>query len=139
VLKAVIDTNVWISSLIQRGNPSKLLDIWTIEDSFAVYYPLQLIEELRSIPSKQRLASRIHSDDVHKLIAFIEDEAILAEPEHVEAISRDPNDDVFLACALFVGADVLVTGDKDLLVLGEYASIHIITPTRFLEMLARIR
>ena len=54
-------------------------------------------------------------------------------------ISRDPKDDVFLACALASRSDFLITGDDDLLVLGEYYGTDIVTPSRFLEILASDR
>jgi predicted nucleic acid-binding protein len=46
---------------------------------------------------------------------------------------RDPNDDMFLECALRTKADVLVAGDKDLLVLGTYKGTRILTPAQYLE------
>ena len=50
-------------------------------------------------------------------------------------VSRDPTDDVILGTAVAAGADLLVTGDKDLLVLKHFESIPIITPT---DCLARL-
>jgi predicted nucleic acid-binding protein len=49
-------------------------------------------------------------------------------------ICRDPKDDMFLECAALAGADVLVTGDKDLLSLGTYGSTKIITPLEYVAM-----
>jgi putative PIN family toxin of toxin-antitoxin system len=49
--------------------------------------------------------------------------------------SRDPKDDPFLACALAVRADCLVTNDRDLLDLGKPFGIAIITPVEFLRLL----
>lgn len=135
MLKAVIDTNVWISALISAGTPEKLIESWLIEGLFIVIYPQWLIDELRRAPSKRRLAARIHPGDLQNLIKFIEEDGFLIEPEHVPAISRDPKDDVFLACAAASQSDFLVSGDKDLLCLGEYAGIKIVTPAQFLEIL----
>jgi len=51
------------------------------------------------------------------------------------AICRDPEDDKFISCAISGSADLLVTGDKDLLDLGHVKVVKIITPSRFLELL----
>lgn len=135
MLKALIDTNVWVSALIRAGNPKELLDAWLIESLFIVVYPQWLIDELRKIPSKPRLVTRIHPDDMQNLITHIEEDGFLVEPEHVPTVSRDPKDDVFLACAEAAQADFLITGDDDLLCLQKYRDTQIVTPAKFLQIL----
>ena len=44
---------------------------------------------------------------------------------------RDPNDNMFLECAMRSKADLLVAGDKDLLILGAYMRTRIITPAEY--------
>jgi len=51
---------------------------------------------------------------------------------------RDPFDRPFLALALAAKADALVTGDKDLLVLGETFSVPILTPAALRERMPGI-
>ena len=53
----------------------------------------------------------------------------------LHGVCRDPNDDMVLACALAAVAEYLVTRDKDLLVLRQYAGIAIVTPEAFLAVL----
>ena len=55
--------------------------------------------------------------------------------EQVAAISRDPKDDIFLACAAASCADFLVSGDEDLLFLAEHHGTKIVTPSEFLQIL----
>ena len=50
-------------------------------------------------------------------------------------VCRDPNDDHVIATALALNADVIVTGDKDLLTLSQYRSIRILTARAFLAEL----
>ena len=59
-------------------------------------------------------------------------DALWCEPVSVQA-SRDRNDDHILGCALAAGAQILVTGDKDLLELHPFRGIAILAPARFLE------
>jgi predicted nucleic acid-binding protein len=49
VLKAVIDTNIWVSALITAGRQKELIDVWLLEALFVVVYPSALIIELRTI------------------------------------------------------------------------------------------
>jgi uncharacterized protein len=46
---------------------------------------------------------------------------------------RDPNDDMFLECAVRANADLLIAGDKDLLVLGSYKRTRILTPAQYVS------
>ena len=62
----------------------------------------------------------------------------VAEPPVVPEC-RDPNDRPFLELALLSNADALVTGDRDLLVLGPVFSIPIITPNTLRLSLAGLR
>jgi putative PIN family toxin of toxin-antitoxin system len=55
--------------------------------------------------------------------------------EVVEPISRDPKDDIFLACAKAANADYLVSEDQDLLVLKEYGGAKIVSAITFLDIL----
>jgi uncharacterized protein len=53
----------------------------------------------------------------------------------VRVVEGDPNDDVVIACALQARADYIVTRDKDLLSLGGYQGILIVTPREFIDLL----
>jgi uncharacterized protein len=48
-------------------------------------------------------------------------------------VCRDPNDDMFLECATLAKADLLVAGDKDLLILGAYKGTRIVSPSEYLR------
>jgi len=48
-------------------------------------------------------------------------------------VCRDPNDAMFLECAALANADLLVAGDKDLLILGSYEETRILTPAAYLD------
>jgi predicted nucleic acid-binding protein len=50
------------------------------------------------------------------------------------AICRDPKDDFILECASLGNADLIVTGDKDLLALATFRSTRILTPRQYLDL-----
>lgn len=52
-----------------------------------------------------------------------------------KAVCRDPDDDLVLATAVAADANLIVTGDDDLLVLGAYEGIAVVSPRRLLELL----
>jgi putative PIN family toxin of toxin-antitoxin system len=60
---------------------------------------------------------------------------IIAAPPLTQSVSRDPDDDAVLACAIAAKADASVTGDKDLLVLSRYAGIPILTAREALGLI----
>ncbi len=136
MLKAVIDSNIWISALLVAQGKSRELINQFDSGAFVVSYPAWLVDEIRKTASKPRLAIRIRPDDLLNLIALIEQQGILVEPALVVPVSRDPKDDVFLACALASRSDYLVSGDEDLLVLDEYRGTKIVTVSQFLEILS---
>ena len=63
--------------------------------------------------------------------AEIELLAVVVDASDPEPVARDPDDDAVLAAALAGQASIIVTGDRDLLVLGEHHGIRIVTPSDF--------
>ncbi len=135
MLKAVVDANVWISGLIvSQGQPGKVIDLFRA-GAFAVCFSVDLLDELQEVLKRPKIAARIDELDGVQLIELIKSQAIVALVEAVPAVSRDPKDDAYLACAAAVDADVLITGDQDLLVLKTHGRTRILTPAEFLIIL----
>ncbi len=61
---------------------------------------------------------------------------VVAGELQLPGVTRDPKDDAIVACAREAGADYIVSGDRDLLDLGEYKGTRVVTPREFVEMLA---
>lgn len=134
MLKAVIDTNVWVSALLGTGVPKKLKDRLA-QENFQAICSAQLVDELIDVLARPKFAGKITDIDAAELIRLLRTAALFVEPEPISQTSRDPKDDVFLACAVAGGADYLVTGDDDLLVLLEIGATKIVTARQFLEAL----
>jgi len=102
--------------------------------------PQRLIDEFRTtIINKPRLAKRITLADLEDLAEILIEYGELIEEirEQIPQVARDPKDDYLLAYATVGGADYLVTGDKDLLVLNDQIQgLAILTPAQFAALLA---
>ncbi len=76
------------------------------------------------------------SENQARFFEMIRQQSEIVETDVViDSTSRDIKDDPVLASAADGHADYIVTGDRDLLVLGEYEGIQIVTPEQFLQIL----
>ena len=136
MVRAVFDTNVFLRALINpHSRCGRLLD------EFADHYELVLspaiVREVLEVLHRPRLRAKfpqIAQLDVARIISLFE-QAQVVEPQDVPPVSRDPEDDKFLACARAAGAGYLVTEDQDLLVLEEYEGTRICRPAEFIALL----
>ena len=127
-MRIVADTNTVLSGLLWQGPPRRLLEL-TRERKVSLYTSLTLIAELAEVIARDKFAERVRAAGL-SAAELVEDYERLAEvvtPEPLPApVSRDPDDDHVLACALAAKAELIVSGDKrHLLVLTEYQGIPI--------------
>lgn len=133
-IRAVLDTNVIIAALLAK-NPSsptaEILRRWR-DDEIELLYSKYVREEyaeklLDRGADPQRTADLI--DDVDEKGICIP----LADADIVRRVPDDPDDDVFVACAIVGGATHLVTYDPHLQALGEeYEDVRILDGLHFL-------
>ncbi len=135
MLKAVIDTNLFVSALISKQGPSaQLLDRWR-QQEFILVTSLEIIEEIQRVLEYPHIGKKykLSKADVQSLLILIEHEAVvIPKLPTIHIIKDDPDDDKFLACALAAKAEYIVSGDQHLLSLGSYKSIAIVTVKDFL-------
>ena len=135
MLRVVLDTNVFVSSLLsKKGLPAKVLDAWRGEQYLLITSP-SIISEIKQVLTSPRIRKKyfITGDDVEQLINLLEKDALVV-PGHTDvkgAISKDPKDEMFLACALDAGADLIVSGDSHLLDLSEFRGIPTLNVQEF--------
>ena len=138
LLRAVLDTNVYISgTILSRGIPFEILEAWR-RHGYILITSEAIIREIERVlrypHSRDRYA--IHEEDIARLTASLcADALVVSGTCEVSGISSDPEDDKFLACALAAQATCIVTGDSDLLVLEQYQGIGILKPHEFLRRL----
>lgn len=137
-MRAVPDTNIVVSGLLWRGNPRRVLDA-ARDGIIELYTSSALLEELEDVLSREKFAKRLEAADVtvQELVEGYSALATVIDAEPIEpVIIRDPDDDAVIACAFSAEAEIIVSGDDDLLELKEYQGIRILTATKLLAELS---
>lgn len=136
-VRLVIDTNTAVSGLLWSGPPSQVIDA-AIIGAVRLFTSIVLLDELLDVLQRPKLARRLalRGLTVPELLAvYAKLTVIVSSAPLPNQVSVDPDDDAVLACALAAQAEAIVSGDDDLLRLGSYQGIPILTAP---VLLARI-
>jgi hypothetical protein len=129
-MRVVIDTNVLLSAVL-GGTLKAILDHWQNE-RFVLVVTDEIVREYLDVLQRPKFGLR--GDVIDNIATFIFQFAEFVVPiEHVQVVKSDPKDNKFLDAALVGDVEYLVSGDKHLLNLKEYAGVPIITPREFLK------
>jgi putative PIN family toxin of toxin-antitoxin system len=136
-LRVVFDTNVLVSYLLTHRPPiATLIDLHLARGDIVLVTAPELLEELDRVLRYPRLQRYYTEEERTRFVALLMALSELVElPEGIPRICRDPDDDRLIACAVAGGADVIVSGDDDLLALEQVGEILILPA---LELLTRI-
>lgn len=130
-MRVFFDTNVLVSGLVARGVCADLLRLVLAEHELVTSE--FAIEELKRV---LRMKFAATAQDLADAEALLRDEEVIATPSRTTIeVTRDPSDAWIVASAIAAEADVLVTGDRDLLELSANVPFPIVTPRGFWEML----
>ena len=129
-MKIVIDTNVFISAVFFGGLPLQVLQSVISKQNDAYISP-EIWDEYNDVIERmtKKYPSRLKQqliDEVFKLFKVI-------IPSSEISICRDSDDDKFISCAIETSCMYIISGDDDLLSLGNAGEARICTPTEFLE------
>lgn len=128
-LRLVLDTNVLVSAFLWRGLPGRLIEL-AGENEIRLFTCKPLIDELAATLAKKKLAKYVQATGLTstQILAAYRRLCTNVTVRPLESrISRDIDDDLVLACALAAKADLIVSGDDDLLVLGSFQNIPILS------------
>jgi len=138
VFKVVIDTNIFVSSLIKKDSvPARLIQLWR-ENAFLIIISVQILEEIKRVLQYPHIKNKykLTDEEITLAVATIEKDAIvLVDVLELDVIKEDPDDNKVLACALEVRADYIISGDKHLLALEQYENIPIVRVQEYLNIL----
>ena len=139
MIAAVVDTNILVRAVIKpTGSVGPVLERLRDKD-YLLIYSEPLLSEFIDVINRPRIRDKYHitPEDISTVVALL----ILRgrEIRSVERIEmcRDPKDNMVLEAAVAAEAQVIVSGDEDLLTLDPFKETPIVSPSKFLEMLDR--
>lgn len=128
-MRIVFDTNVILSALLTQGLSSRVLDISI--DKHNIFISQWIIDE---VSDKLKNKFGIPANNLSQVLSFIQSVFEVIRPKgSLPNICRDKDDNNILHLAGHVKADLIISGDKDLLSLNSYNNIIIINPREFME------
>ena len=130
-MRVFLDTNVLASAAATRGLCADVLR--EVFASHELLISTQVLSELRRV---LRNKFGIDQDLIDDFIWLMRQDTVLARPGELPPVEIQDQDDLsILSAALSAGADVFVTGDKELLDLGQIENLAILSPRQFWEKL----
>jgi putative PIN family toxin of toxin-antitoxin system len=133
VMRVVIDVNVWVSGLLWGGVPAQVLQL-VQQGSIANYVSDELLLELQTTLNRPKFQAQLtkRNQTPDRLYSIAQQISTRVEINQMSIPQlRDQNDVKILATAIVAEAQVLITGDLDLLVLNPFESIGIMNPIDF--------
>lgn len=139
MIRAVLDANILISYLLTHRPPiATLIDRYLARGDFVPVTAPELLEELDRVLQYPRLQRYYTADERTRFVALLMALSEVVElPGAIPRICRDADDDRVIACAVAGDADVIVSGDEDLLALGKVGDVLILSPADFLARMER--
>jgi putative PIN family toxin of toxin-antitoxin system len=132
VPRVTADTNILVSGLVyRRGKPYDLLRM-ALDGTINLTVSQHILDEMADVLARKFYAT---PEEIAEATLIVRDAARVVTPAvQLDVIREDPADNRILECAVAAGSDYIVTGDKDLLRLGTYDSIKILTVSDFLNV-----
>ena len=132
-MRLVVDTNVLIAGLVADGLCRDIVKRRL--PACELFTSRALLDELAEI-LREKFDTR--SQDL-PLLQVYEAEATIVRPKPLpKPICRDADDDEVLAAAVAARAEIILTGDDDLLALEEFQGVRILSPRKFVQWMDQI-
>jgi len=129
-MKVVFDTNIFISALVFPGGQAEKAILRIIEGRDILLLSKEILDELLTVLSAKFSRDK---EEISRVAVILSEMAEWVEPvERIEVLNDDA-DNRILECAVSGNADVIVTGDKELLRLGGYKKSKIVSLKEYLR------
>ena len=130
-MKIVLDTNVLMSGIFFTGPPYQILQAWR-DGAIRLAVCPEILAEYREVAA--RLSRTYKGIDILPLLDLVAVRSHLVQAAPLpKPVCDDPDDDIFLACALAAKAPIIVSGDRHLLAVSGFAGIQILRPKAFVD------
>lgn len=132
-LRAVLDTNIIVSAVVFKGKPRQVLEL-AFEEKIKPFISQTLLAELTETLTKK---FSLPSEEIELIEQEIKDGFEIVYPTIILHVQKDQDDNRVLEAAAEGKCDYVVTGDKELLDLGNFKGIKIVTATEFISILEK--
>jgi len=137
-VRIVLDTNVVLSALLWRGTPYRLLQTIRQHERIQIFASTALLVELgeiliRPVPARRLALLGLVAHEV--LATYIDAVELVTPLSTPPVVAADADDDQVIAAAVAAQADLLVSGDNDLLAIGNHQGIHIVAPAEAVRLI----
>jgi putative PIN family toxin of toxin-antitoxin system len=129
-VRVVFDTNIFVSAFVVPGRRADEALSRIIEGRDTLVVSRPTIRELLDVLARKFARD---AEELSRVAVFVADLGNLVEPNRELSVLSDEADNRVLECAVTGQADLLVTGDREVLSLGEYEGVQIVTLREYLE------
>lgn len=139
-MRLVLDTNIVVSALLWRGTPHELVAAAQTKPVIFFTSPI-LLAELAEILSRSKLANAVSASGLtpdQLMIRYRHITTVIHPAPIPPTVLTDPDDDHVLACAVAARADLIVSGDRDLLDLGKFQNIPLVAAAEALQRINKL-
>jgi putative PIN family toxin of toxin-antitoxin system len=138
--RLVIDSNIWIAALLAPTGTARRLVDTVLERDIDVLFSESTFNELVTRLERPKFGKYRQAETWNLFLSELIELAVWHDDSLTAVgVSRDSDDDKFLALAVTGQADAIISGDKDLLELVAYEGVPILTPAEFLRRLYALR
>lgn len=130
MLKVVLDTNIFIAAYFNRKSASARIIDLCLDNEHELIFSSRLHKEVELILNNVKAEGEFQE----RIQNLFMNASQVKPTQKVFMVKEDPDDNKFLECALEGKADYLITSDRHLLELGEFAQTKICRPTQFLKL-----
>ena len=142
-MRVVVDTNIFVSSFF-GGNPRRIIDLWKT-CAIMLCLTRAIVEEYIEVLQRLGLKQEKELQELLDLFAKGFNSVFSAKTPVLKIVVADPDDDMFIECAVALKASFIISGDKALLNVKEYMGIKVLSanglagnvfPYRFINRIA---
>ena len=130
--RIIVDTNLWVSFLLTKDLAK--LDLLFSSNKLTLLFSQELLDEFVTVAQRPKFKKYFSLADLEDLLLQINTKAEFIAVTSAVAVCRDAKDNFLLSLAVDGKATHLLTGDKDLLILGQQTRTSILTIAEYLAV-----